>query len=287
MQQELGSDKPNFVQHAVKDSVFSALFGDKTYLLQAYRALHPEDEGATEEDLNDITIQNVLINGVFNDLGFMVRDRLIILLESQSTWSLNILIRMLIYLAWTYQRNFTDNQDELYGKKKLHLPKPELHVIYAGDPKGIPNEISLADEFFEGDKSVLDLKIKVIKATGSDDILNQYIMFCQVYDEMRREYGRRQEAIAETIHICKDRNILREFLESREKEVETIMMTLFDQEEITKSYGRRCEERGEIKRTVIDARYYGADKESAIARLIDQFNLTRQEAQNSVETYWG
>ena len=40
----------------------------------------------------------------------------------------------------------------------------------------------------------------------------------------------------ETIRICRDRNILREYLEQREKEVVTIMMSLFDEEQIIKSF---------------------------------------------------
>ena len=57
-----------------------------------------------------------------------------------------------------------------------------------------------------------------------------------------------QKAITETIRICKDRDILKEYLESREKEVVTIMMSLFDEEEILKSYIRS--ERYEATREV-------------------------------------
>lgn len=42
----------------------------------------------------------------------------------------------------------------------------------------------------------------------------------------------------ETIRICKDRNVLREYLLDREKEVMTIMMSLFDEEQIMKSFIR-------------------------------------------------
>ena len=45
-------------------------------------------------------------------------------------------------------------------------------------------------------------------------------------------------AVTETIRICKDRNILREYLLDREKEVVTIMMSLFDEEQILKSFIR-------------------------------------------------
>ena len=45
-----------------------------------------------------------------------------------------------------------------------------------------------------------------------------------------------QKAVTETIRICKDRNVLREYLLDREKEVVTIMMSLFDEEQIMKSF---------------------------------------------------
>ncbi len=45
-----------------------------------------------------------------------------------------------------------------------------------------------------------------------------------------------QKAVTETIRICKDRNVLREYLAQREKEVVTIMMSLFDEEQIMKSF---------------------------------------------------
>ena len=45
-----------------------------------------------------------------------------------------------------------------------------------------------------------------------------------------------RKAVTETIRICKDRNVLREYLLDREKEVVTIMMSLFDEEQIMKSY---------------------------------------------------
>jgi len=45
-----------------------------------------------------------------------------------------------------------------------------------------------------------------------------------------------EQTVKETIRICKDRNILKEYLTVREKEVLTIMMSLFDDEQIMKSY---------------------------------------------------
>ena len=49
-------------------------------------------------------------------------------------------------------------------------------------------------------------------------------------------YGRTRQAIEETIHICKEKDVLKEYLESRETEVVTMMMTLFEEEQISKNY---------------------------------------------------
>lgn len=57
-----------------------------------------------------------------------------------------------------------------------------------------------------------------------------------------------RKAIIETIRICKDRNVLKEYLAQREKEVVTIMMSLFDEEQIMKSF-IRSERHDEAKET--------------------------------------
>ena len=56
-----------------KDSVFRDLFENPTYLLQLYQALHPEDTEVTEEQISRVTIQNVLLDQMYNDLGFVVK----------------------------------------------------------------------------------------------------------------------------------------------------------------------------------------------------------------------
>ena len=47
---------------------------------------------ATEDSLTDVTIENVLTDNLYNDLGFIVGDRLMILVEAQSTWTMNIFL---------------------------------------------------------------------------------------------------------------------------------------------------------------------------------------------------
>lgn len=151
-------EEETIAKYTIKDSVFSDLFKIKKYLLQLYRALHPEDETATEEELMDITIKSVLTDGIYNDLGFLLGEKFMILLEAQSLWTVNIIIRALEYLAQTYHDYFERTNQNL--------------------------------------------------------------------------------CITETIRICKDRDVLKEYLQTREKEVVSIMMSLFDEEEIMKSFIR-------------------------------------------------
>ena len=45
------------IRGAVKDSVFTTLFGETKYTLDLYRSLHPEDTTTTEDDIKIITIK--------------------------------------------------------------------------------------------------------------------------------------------------------------------------------------------------------------------------------------
>ena len=56
--------------------------------------------------------------------------------------------------------------------------------------------------------------------------------FTKILDNRAKLYGRTKKAVQETIRICKNDNILKEYLESRESEVVDIMMQLYDREEI-------------------------------------------------------
>lgn len=228
--------KEAFAKYTAKDSVFSTLFRDKKYLMQLYRALHPEDTETTEDALTDITIRNVLTNGIYNDLGFKVGEKVMFLVEQQSLWTMNIIVRALLYLVQTYHDYFEEQDTDLYGSKKVHVPEPELYMIFTGERASRPETISLSKEFFSGKECAIEVKVKVLYGGKGNDIISQYVAFTKVYNEQVKQYGRCREAVTETIRICKDRDVLREFLAGREKEVISIMMALFDEEKIMRTY---------------------------------------------------
>ena len=109
-------------------------------------------------------------------------------------------------------------------------------MIYTGNRKERPEYISLSEEFFDGQNVFLEAKVKVLYGSDEGDIISQYVAFTKVYDEQRKLHGRTRKAVTETIRICKDKNVLKEYLEEREKEVENIMLAMYDEKEILLEY---------------------------------------------------
>lgn len=203
-----------------KDGVFRALFKIKRYLLELYLALHPEDTGVTEDDLHDITLENVIAVKEYNDLGFIVRDRLMILAEAQSTWSDNTLVRMMIYTLHEYYDYITRNTLNLFSTKKLRLPRPELYIIYTGERASRPERLSLRELFWGGEESSLELTARVIYGGRGDDIIGQYITFAKIFtDEAARSRDDLRAAAERTIKRCKSEGVLVDFLSEHEREV--------------------------------------------------------------------
>lgn len=266
----------NTPKRKIKDSVFTNLFQEKKYLLRLYNALHPEDNDVTEDDIKDVTIKHILVDADYNDLGFSVGGRLVILVESQSTWTLNIIIRALMYLIQTYHDFFKRTKQNLYGSKKVNMPKPELYVIFTGEkPKNPPDMISLAKDFFDGEKIAIDVEVKVLYQEDENNIIGQYIIFCKVYNEQRKKYGQTKKAVTETIGICKDRNVLKEYLENKEQEVVDIMMTLFDDEQVLEAYAKDIDDNATLREAKNTAKRMIMDKEplEKVARYVPTLSM--------------
>ena len=150
-----------------KDSVFTDMFNEPEYTLKLYRALHPDDTETTEKDISVITLDSQLLNQQYNDLGFVVGKRLIILVEAQSTWSENIVVRVLLYVAWTWYKYIKQNELDIYDENKIELPEPELYVIFTGGGSK-PEKVSLSESFFGGKNICIDCEVK---ASTSDSAM--------------------------------------------------------------------------------------------------------------------
>lgn len=277
----------NDAKRTIKDSVFRNLFSQKEYLLQLYQALHPEDKNATKADLEYVTLQNIMINADYNDLGFLIGNRLMILAEAQSTWCVNIIVRCVMYLAQTWKDYFIRTKQSVYSTTALNFPEPELYVIYTGNEVIEKKVLRFSEEFFNGRQVAVEALIKVITESNKDDILSQYIVFAKIVDTQRKMYpGDSRRAVTEAIRICKDKNILKAYLEDREKEVVDIMVTLYSQEEAVEQYVISKQFESEIKSAVQSCRDFGKTVAESISYLMKRFDFSETRSQKEVEKYW-
>ena len=232
------------INRKIKDTVFTALFKIPKYKLMLYKALNPKEKDIIETDIKTITLKTILTSGLYNDLGLLVKNKIIFLMETQSTWSINIIVRLFIYLSDTYKKYFKENNSNLYGTKKINIPIPELYVLYIGKEKIKKKEISLNEEYFGG-KGPIDLKVKIITDRSKNDILKEYIEFANRCNEFRRKKQKPTEKeIISFINKCIKDNILREFLEEHKEEVMSIETMLFDQDYVSEMYDREVFEEG-------------------------------------------
>ena len=86
-------------------------------------------------DISYLTIIREITNGIRNDLGMYINGRYLILIEAQTTWSVNILVRMFIYLAEIWKNHIVQNGLDVFASKAIELPMPEFYVVYTGSRK--------------------------------------------------------------------------------------------------------------------------------------------------------
>lgn len=100
------------------------------------------------------------------------------------------------------------------------------------------------------------------------ELINQYIAFSKVFDEQYRRYpGDRTKAVQETIRICLERDVLKEYLER--EEAAAVMFTFADQVEAMNEALSTERAEGEKKQMEEDAKgmYAEGIKPDVIAKI--------------------
>ena len=101
----------------------------------------------------------MVTNGPSNDLGFTARNKLMILGESQSTWSPNVIFRLWEYGGESMMNFATKTGLDIYSTAAIDIPDFEAFIVYVGTRKKLShmstdedgNEyISLNETFFGG-----------------------------------------------------------------------------------------------------------------------------------------
>jgi hypothetical protein len=227
------------VNREYKADVFSKVFNEEGAALSVYNALSGNNF-PPETPIKIVTLTNVFIKGRINDLAFFVGDKLVILIEHQSTINPNMALRLLVYIGQVYDSMFKDD-NTIYGSKAVELREPEFYVLYNGSERmSKPSEVKkLSELFVKSDKPHevnLELVVKVydISAAENADLiaksneLSGYVYLIQQvnYYFTIGETGRTPilKAIADT----KKKGYLVEFLEKHESEVVNMLFYEFD-----------------------------------------------------------
>lgn len=248
-------NSPN-VNRKHKDSVFSFLFGNPDILRELYSAI----EGiAVPPDIpvNINTLTDILFKDQLNDLSFTIDNRLVVLIEHQSTINNNIPLRLLMYIARVYEKIV--NQKKLYNTKLEKIPFPEFIVLYNGKNK-YPDytELRLSDAFkgIEGlklaDTIPLELKAHVynINQGHNSEILKKcktldnYSIFVDKIREYRKNGFSLEESYNHVINYCIKNNVLKSFLENHSSEVFNMLLTEWNQDEALEVAREEAREEG-------------------------------------------
>jgi len=230
-----------------KDTVFTFLFNNPVLLRELYSAIEgvtlPPD---TPVDINTLT--DVLFREQRNDISFLIDNRLIVLIEHQSTINENMPLRCLMFVGRLYEK--ITEEDDRYKQKLGKIPKPEFIVLYNGeDDYPDYKELRLSDAFMKS-KIKIDLPLELVvqvyninngrnkKILSRSRTLNNYSLFIgkmrEYYKEYEKKYSDRKERLAKAaksaINYCRKNNILRDFLKAHGSEVLNMLYAEYDPE---------------------------------------------------------
>ena len=221
----------------VKSDVFTTLFSEPENAAQLYTALSGVETSPGEIEIT--TLKGVLFLSRKNDLGFTVRNRILVISEHQSTWNPNIPLRSILYYGRTMEK-LLRNQD-LYRTKRIEIPTPEFYCFYNGTKPLPPEEtLKLSDAYLEKtDKPMLELTVKMIninlpvnhKILRECMPLYEYSWFMQKIRTYLEKEKSRDEAVTLAIRDCIQEGIFADFVKKHGSEVENMLFTQFNMED--------------------------------------------------------
>ncbi len=230
-----------------KDSLFIDLFckdkvEGKENFISLYNALHQSKLDLASTELKEVNIENILYTVRSNDIAMLVDDRLVVLLEHQSTINENMPLRLLEYVSRVYEQLIPIRTR--YKKKAMKLPYPEFYVFYDGkDSYPAEKTLKLSDAFIIPEKKYLKKKnisleilVKVININiGANNsilkhckTLEEYSTLVELVRESKQENP--DSSLEETLTKAIKNGILSEYLQRKSSEVRNMLIAEYSYE---------------------------------------------------------
>jgi hypothetical protein len=248
------------VNTAYKNSVFSLLFSDPDSLRELYSAL----QGAPIDPAVPIainTLSDVLYMERYNDISFTVGNKLVVLIEHQSTINPNMPLRMLLYIVRVYEYLIEQGKKgALYREKLIKIPAPEFIVLYNGTKPYPDRAVLKLSDAFEAQGGLkggadrgpaLELTVKVynINVGRNKEIgrrcekLRGYSTFI---DKVRENKTRMplEAAMKGAVDYCIEHNILSAFLLKHSTEVRKMLLTEWNWNDAKEVWQEEAREEG-------------------------------------------
>ena len=206
-----------------KSRIFAMLFSDRNELLKLYNAIN-----GTSYDDPDLSMQN--------DVSFIIDMRLN-LYEHQSTYSPNLPVRYLLYVADVYS-DYTKDMN-LYGTKAVKLPTPRFVIFYNGQAEQPDRKELKLSELFSIPDADPSLELKAVMLNinkGHNRKLMETCRTLQDYAEYTfrvREYAAEMPldlAVEQAITECISEGILADFLRKNRAEAKKVSIYEYDEE---------------------------------------------------------
>ena len=248
---ELGKKVPQAYRVYVEDTFLPCDAADarifaKENFLSLYNALHGTKLTAVGK-LKNIRLEQVLYMAFYNDVSYLVDNRIIVLAEHQSTINPNMPLRCLEYIGRLYETLFESK--EKYSRKLLNIPTPEFYVFYNGE-ESYPSDktLKLSEAFIENTTQAnLELTVKVININRQNrhpvlencQTIQEYSIFVETVRKWKEIDP--QNGFEKAVEECIENNILREYLKRKTKEVINMLLAEYDYE--TDIAVQRAEER--------------------------------------------
>lgn len=192
------------------------------------------------DEIEDIKIKRQLTSGMENDLAFLVRGQVLIMMEAQTYSIDDIPLRMLFYVADILRERYWNAAES----RPVKLPAVHLYVLYTGDKTG---DVSLRDVMCNsllGLPVDINLTVHVIsEKSASTAALKQYFKFCDIVNWCRQnietesasEFKEQfREAVA---HICAQQNVFSDIIRTHLSEFKEVVHTMSELE-LAKKYER-------------------------------------------------
>ena len=217
-----------------KSSIFTMLFSDKRELLGLYNAVSGKDykdPGLLEVN----TLENAIYMAIKNDLSFVI-DSQLSLYEHQSTYSPNLPLRMLLYLADLYA-DMTKNEN-LYGKKKVKIPPPQFIIFYNGVERQPDRRILRLSDLYEVEEEEHKLELEAVMLNVNAGHNRELLQSCKTladyaeYTACIRKYAEEmgiEDSVECAITECIQEGILEEFLRKNRAEAKRMSIYEYDQ----------------------------------------------------------